>query len=387
MRALLPEPGRRERLEEELEASEGGPLDGVLLAVKDVFAVNGLEMRCGSALPAALFDWPEASSVTRLRAAGCLVVGKAVTAEFACLDPNGTANPRDVTRTPGGSSSGSAAAVAAGYADVALGTQTVGSILRPAAYCGIVGYKPTLGRVPTDGILAYAPSVDCPGLLAADLDVAERTAAVLVPEWSGAPAVSAVRLAVPDGPYLDVAEDATREAFDARLDALQAAGVEVVRVPALLDWDELVDVNLRLTNAELADSHAPWFDAWAPLYRPTVATCVLAGRQVRPAEREECLAKRARTTEVLERALAEAGADAWVSPATTGPPPVGLRATGSPAMNMPWTFAGLPALALPSGGAVDAPLTGLQLASPRGSDERLFGIARHVARALASSAS
>ena len=149
IRALLPEADRRSRLLEEAgrlqtEAAADLPLFGMLVAVKDIIHVDGFETRAGSQLPAAVLAGPEAGCIRALRAAGALVLGKAVTTEFACFKPAATRNPRNLRHSPGGSSSGSAAAVAAGYCPLALGSQTIGSIARPAAFCGIVGFKPGL---------------------------------------------------------------------------------------------------------------------------------------------------------------------------------------------------------------------------------------------------
>ena len=156
VRAVLPEPGRRARLVANAEAllarypdaADRPALFGAVVGLKDIFITDGFATRLGSAIPSDLFSGPEATSVRRLREAGALVLGKTVTTEFAGYDPGATANPHNVGHTPGGSSSGSAAAVAAGFAELALGTQTVGSVIRPASFCGVVGYKPSLGRIP-----------------------------------------------------------------------------------------------------------------------------------------------------------------------------------------------------------------------------------------------
>ena len=166
--SLMPEPNRFERLHRDAEAllaqyrepASRPALFGALLGVKDVFRVDGFETRAGSRLPPSTFAGPEASSVTRLRHAGALLLGKTVSTEFAYFAPGPTRNPHDPERTPGGSSSGSAAAVGAGLCDATLGTQTIGSVTRPASFCGVVGFKPSFGRVPTDGIIPLAPGLD-----------------------------------------------------------------------------------------------------------------------------------------------------------------------------------------------------------------------------------
>src|SRR5436305_8436203 len=174
IQALLPEPGRRERLLREaaaLEArypvpAERPPLFGIPVGVKDIFHVDGFVTLAGSELPPELFAGPEAAAVTRLREAGALILGKTATTEFAFLAPASTRNPRNPAHTPGGSSSGSAAAVAAGFCPLALGTQTVGSSIRPAAFCGVAGYVASRGRVSLDGILPFSPSLDQFGMFA-----------------------------------------------------------------------------------------------------------------------------------------------------------------------------------------------------------------------------
>src|SRR5438045_4726980 len=169
--ALLPEQDRRQRLLTEAEAlqkrfpepASRPPLFGILLGVKDIFRVAGFPTQAGSQLPAELFDGPEAASVTLLRNTGALILGKTISAEFAWIEPGPTRNPHNLDHTPGGSSSGSAAAVAAGFCPLALGSQTVGSVIRPAAFCGVVGFKPSYGRISTDGMVFCSSSLDTIG--------------------------------------------------------------------------------------------------------------------------------------------------------------------------------------------------------------------------------
>ncbi len=158
IRSLMPERGRAERLERELSATPDGPLRGLVVGVKDIFHVDGLPTTAGSTLPVEELAGPEAAAVSLLRNAGAVVLGKTVTTEFAFAEPGPTRNPRNPEHTPGGSSSGSAAAVAAGHCPLALGSQTVGSVIRPAAFCGVVGYKPSYGRISTAGVIPLAES-------------------------------------------------------------------------------------------------------------------------------------------------------------------------------------------------------------------------------------
>ena len=243
--SLMPEANRFERLRREADAllakhpdpASRPALFGALLGVKDVFRVDGFETRAGSRLPPSTFAGPEASSVTRLRRAGALVLGKTVSTEFAYFAPGPTHNPHDPERTPGGSSSGSAAAVGAGLCDVALGTQTIGSVTRPASFCGVVGFKPSFGRVPTDGIIPLAPGLDHVGCFTADVRGARLAAAELLGaalDSPSAPERTRPRLAIPVGPYLDRADAEGRKHFEGVCLHLRSSGYELVDLPAML---------------------------------------------------------------------------------------------------------------------------------------------------------
>ncbi len=382
-RALLPEDGRRERLLREAtglatrysDAGSRPPLYGVLAAVKDIIAVDGMPTRAGSALPLEAFPLTEGPAVRRLRDAGALILGKTVTTEFAYFDPGATTNPHDARRTPGGSSSGSAAAVAAGYALVALGTQTVGSVIRPAAFCGVVGFKPTYGRVPTDGVLYYSPSVDHIGFFTQDAAGAHIVGSVLIDGWrAGVSIAPAVTLGVPEGPYLAQAEPRAREAFEASLRALEASGIAVRRVPALRDIDAVNRRHRALSTAEFREQHLERFARWGSLVRGASASLFDDGASVTAAERAEGLTGREALRRELEALMDGHGIDAWVAPAATGPAPIGLRSTGDPAMNLPWTHAGMPAVTLPAG-RVDSMPVGMQVVGRFGQDEELLALA------------
>ncbi|MDQ3007957.1 MAG: amidase, partial [Chloroflexota bacterium] len=158
-------------------------LFGALVGVKDIFHVEGFVTQAGSRLLSGLLQGTEAKSVTRLKEAGALIFGKTVTTEFAYFFPGPTRNPHNPEHTPGGSSSGSAAAVAAGFCHMALGTQTIGSIIRPAAFCGVVGFKPTYDRISREGVIPLSPSLDHIGFFTSDVETAKHAAAVLIGDW------------------------------------------------------------------------------------------------------------------------------------------------------------------------------------------------------------
>ncbi|MEM7305631.1 MAG: amidase [Planctomycetota bacterium] len=383
LRAFLPEPDRRGRLQREHgdEPRRRGPV----LAVKDIFRVDGFETRAGSSLPPHELAGDEAECVRRFRAAGAWVLGKTHTTEFAMLDPGPTRNPHDHARTPGGSSSGSAAAVSAGLAEVALGSQTVGSVLRPAAYCGVVGFKPTFDRVPTAGVLYCSPSVDHVGLFARDVATMTSAARTACLGWTqAAERGTAPRMLVPDGPYLEQQPDDGRAEFEQRLDRLVARGVELERVPCMDDFEALAHRHSRLVAYEFAREHQRLYELYGERYRDCARNLVVTGRDVGEAEADEARASCVELRSRLERLLDEHRADLWVSPPAMGTAPVGLEATGSPAMNLPWTHAGLPTLGLPAGPGADGMPLGLQLSARFGRDEELLAAAAWLEpRALA----
>ncbi len=246
--AFLAEPARRQRLRTqtaELRSRYAGPgarppLFGATVGVKDIFHVDGFVTRAGTNLPPQLFAGDEAAVVRQLKTAGALIMGKTVTTEFAYFEPGPTRNPHNIEHTPGGSSSGSAAAVAAGMCTLALGTQTIGSVIRPAAFCGIVGYKPSLGRIDPEGLVFFSRTIDHVGLFTQDVDGMAVAAAVLCAEWSPYAKADALPvLGVPDGPYLDQADEAALRKFEEEVLMLQVAGYAVKRVPAFEDIAEL----------------------------------------------------------------------------------------------------------------------------------------------------
>ncbi|MER5638345.1 amidase [Kitasatospora sp. NPDC002227] len=377
VQAFVAEPGRYTRLSAEAEQLAAGPLHGVPVGVKDVIHVNGLPTHAGSALPPGVLTGPEGTAVRRLKAAGALITGKTVTAEFAVLAPGPTRNPHNQAHTPGGSSSGSAAAVATGLVPLALGTQTVGSIVRPAAYCGVVGWRPSAGRMPVDGLIPHSPTLDTLGVFTAELAGAELAASLLCDEWRRQPpATGELLLGVPDGPYLERATPEGRAVFEQQLRVLAGLGVGIRRVPVMGSFDELVQDLRTVIRYELAQVHAEWFARFGGLYRPETAAAIRIGREVDQAEHAAALRARSLFQEVLADTMAATGVDLWVTPAAPGVAPVGLETTGDAVMSLPWSFAGLPALALPAGRSPAGLPYGLQLVGAAGADERLIELAR-----------
>ena len=388
--AFLPEPGRRNRLIREATALDARhddpanrpPLFGVPVGIKDIFHVDGYLTEAGSSVPAAAITGAESTAVTRLRDAGALNMGKAHTTEFAYFDPPPTRNPNALDHTPGGSSSGSAAAVAAGICPLALGSQTIGSVIRPAAFCGVVGYKPSYGRIPMDGVVGFAPSVDHVGIFTADVAGSARAASVLCDGWEPVTPDDPPVVGVVEGPYVEQATSAGRAGVDAGADALEAAGYEVRRVPMLSDIEDVNESHDALAAAEFALTHAEWHAEYGEAYAPETVGLIEEGRSVGVDELADARAARLDLRDRIGERAREAGVDLLCSPAAPGPAPEGIDDTGDPIMNLPWTNAGVPALTVPCGRVGDLPL-GLQVVAPFGGDESLLAWGERIAAAVA----
>jgi Asp-tRNA(Asn)/Glu-tRNA(Gln) amidotransferase A subunit family amidase len=359
---------------------------GLLVAVKDNIACNGLApARCGSDLPPgahAINAGPEATIVTRLREAGCVIAGKTRLAEFAALAPPVTANPHNAAYSPGGSSSGSAAAVAAGFVDAALGTQTIGSIGRPAAFSGVAALAPTRGRVPRDGVELYSPSVDVVGAFAKDCNTLRDVSSYIYDDWEEPDPEGGVlprkKLVV-----LETFRDAvcTAEAktnFAQALAYLRDAGFEgtacAMPTPLLDDFASLARRHSCLVNAELKKGHAKRFADHGPLYRPETAALLRASYDaVYPGSMEAL-------REELEAALGDTFAFFVAPAAATVPPLLAEGTTGDPSASLPFAHAGLPSVTLPVGRdhATNLPVC-LQFVGRAGADEALLQFAARLA--------
>ncbi len=389
--AFVPEPGRFDRLRREAETllqhlpdpAHRPPLFGVPVGVKDIFHVQGFATRAGSALPPDALAGQEAAAVSRLKAAGALILGKTVTTEFASFAPGPTRNPANVAHTPGGSSSGSAAAVAAGFAPLTVGSQTIGSVARPASFCGVVGTKPTYDRVSRAGVIPVSTFLDHVGWFTVDVAGAHLVASLLCHDWRGEVPHRPPVAGVPEGPYLERATAEGLDLFQAACEQLKAAGLEIKPVPLFADFDEIEARHRRLFDGEMARTHEAWFRRYENLYRPKTVEILMRGRRVRDEQLAADRAGRAAVRAELEAAMAQHEVDLWLSPSATGTAPLGIDATGDPIMNLPWTQAGVPTVTVPAGrGANDLPF-GLQIAGRAGEDEALLAWARPIERELA----
>jgi Asp-tRNA(Asn)/Glu-tRNA(Gln) amidotransferase A subunit family amidase len=374
-------------LDTELQVGRNwGPLHGIPIGVKDIINVKGRPIRCGMAG----WEWVtrsvDAAIVARLRAAGAIILGKTVTTPFAWIDPPVTRNPWNLGRTPGGSSSGSAAAVACGMCLAALGTQTGGSITRPAAFCGVAGMKPTYGYIDEEGIFPLAPTLDHPGFIArsvADLrlifEVCRR------PELPAEPDVAWVRGAVerprlwrPRGLFDRLASMEMGTALSSALECLGDAGAEVkdLEDASSLETD-LLEPLLRdhrvILASEAAATHQKLGEARPATYPAQIAELLREGDKVRAVDYVQAREQRKQHRVAMDQMLSRA--DAMITPAALGAAP-DLSTTGDPVFNSPWSLLGLPTVCFPIGLSADGLPLAVQLIGRSGFDLHLLRTAQ-----------
>ncbi len=393
IQALIPEDNRFTRLQQEAadlldrypDLIRRPVLFGALAGVKDIFHADGFATQAGSRLPTDLLAGVEAESVTRLKNAGALIFGKTVTTEFAYFSPGPTRNPHNPEHTPGGSSSGSAAAVAAGFCHLALGTQTIGSIIRPASFCGVVGLKPTYDRVSRAGVVPLSASLDHVGFFACDVETAIQAARTLYNDWDEPIAeLKKPLLGIPEGPYLASTSQENLVHFRILCNALENAGYELQSVDMMPDFAEVRSRHDVIMSSEAARFHQDWFGQHEDRYSAKFAELIHRGRQVTDEKLQDALLARDQFRAQMRSAFLDHNIDLWISPSTVGAAPAGLESTGDPVMNLPWTQAGLPALNLPAGRDQQGLPLGLQIVGNWYKDESLLFWARDMQKALSN---
>ncbi|MGE5269896.1 MAG: amidase [Thiohalocapsa sp.] len=364
-----------------------GPLHGLPVAVKDLIDTVDMPTGYGSAIYQGHRPAADAACVALARAAGAVILGKTVTTEFACFTAGKTANPRNPAHTPGGSSSGSAAAVADLMVPLALGTQTAGSVIRPAAFCGIVGYKPSFGLIPRAGVKMLADSLDTIGTMARNVADAAFLAGVL----GGRPALrhiappaAAPRFGFYRTPMWDEAEPATVAALDRARAALQAKGASIGEIAVPSEHRGLTAAQDTVMGFELVRGLAHERLRHSAELSPRLAQQLDAGMTV---------GADAYDAAVAETAAAWAGLDAFfgpcdaiLTPAAPGEAPPGLGYTGNPVFNRMWTLLGVPCVTLPALWGDSGLPTGVQLVGRPGQDAQLMAAAMFAELALAEAA-
>jgi Asp-tRNA(Asn)/Glu-tRNA(Gln) amidotransferase A subunit family amidase len=361
-----------------------GPLHGIPVGVKDIFDTDDLPTEMGSPVFVGNRPVKNARLVERVIAAGGYALGKTATAEFAFMHPAETRNPWNPKHTPGGSSSGSAAAVAAGHVPVAVGTQTNGSVIRPAAFCGVVGFKPTLDTLPIQGVLPFSETLDQVGVFARSVaDVAYFTACVADSD-AFTPEVDALsrppKVAVlPRFPW-NSAEGKAAAQLQAILGRLAAAGTEVKSLDLPDEFEDAKRVHRTIMLYEGAREHAPRQALHRRVMSAALNAAIDEGLAMSHDEYRAALARRAALAEIALDLFADC--DAIASLPAPGPAPERLDITGDPSFCTLWTLVGFPALTLPTG-LSDAGLPyGIQLAGPAHDDGRLLRVARWCEAAI-----
>jgi amidase len=355
-----------------------GALHGVPIGVKDVIDTFDLPTEMGSAIYKGNRAACDAACVAVARAAGAVILGKTVTAEFAGMFPGPTTNPHNPAHTPGGSSSGSAAAVADMMVPAAFGTQTGGSVLRPAAYCGVVGYKPTFNLINRSGIKFAAESLDTIGVITRTIDDAELLTAAVIGKTPARRAMeSAPRLGLCRTPLWDTAQPETRHAVEDAAKRLAAAGASVREITLPEEFSRLFHASREtINNYERSKSMAGDFAAHGERISKVLSDRIRLGMAMRHDDylaalrlAEDCRAR-------IE--VAYEGLDAMISPCVKGEAPRGLNPTGDPAFQQFWTVLYGPSMSLPTHRGPNGLPVGLQVVARRYDDDRLFACARWI---------
>jgi len=369
------------------EARDGetprGPLHGVPVGIKDIIDTAGLPTEKGSPIWRDHQPVADAVCVSQLRRAGAVILGKTATTEFAALAPAATANPHNPEHTPGGSSSGSAAGVADFHVPLALGTQTMGSIIRPAAFCGVVGYKPSFGTVPRSGVFELCDHLDTIGLLARtpnDLPVALAALTGTPTATFEAPNDAPPRIAVIKSPAWDEADPPTKALLHAAAKTLKDAGATVTEIEAPDVLHQAMDAHWAVAVYEISRALSWEWDTHRDEISPKMRGLIEEGLTV-PRERYLRALETAQMARDWSRE-AFGAIDVLLTPSAPGEAPHGLQSTGSPAFNRLWTLLHLPCATLPAGTGPEGLPLGVQLVGAQRQDAELIASACWVAARL-----
>ena len=376
--------------EEELEKGVNvGPLHGVPIGLKDIYYTAGIPTTACSKVYEEFVPEYDATTVTLLKNAGAIMMGKTVTTEFACMDPSPTKNPWNPAHTPGGSSSGSAVAVATRMCPAALGSQTVGSVLRPASYNGVVGFKPTFGRVSRYGVIPVSWSLDHVGWMARSVEDAALLMQVMAvadpnePITVGLPADDFMAgLASPSAPriglirrfFYDNSDEETRKHTDGIVDQLSRAGATIEEIPLPDSIDTAMEDQRTIMAVEGAAFHQPMYERQSQDYQPKLREMLRQGLATDGQTYSRALERRQQFTAEMQALAGKA--DVLLTPSTPTPALPDITNTGNTMFQGPWTSCGLPVITIPSGLAASGLPFGIQLASAPFSEPKLLAAAR-----------
>ena len=376
--------------EAELESGARlGPLHGVPIAIKDIYYTAGIPTTACSKVYADFVPTFDATTITLLKGAGAIMLGKTVTTEFACLDPSPTLNPWNPAHTPGGSSSGSAVSVASRMCAIAMGSQTVGSVLRPASYNGVIGLKPTYGRVSRYGVIPVSWSLDTMGWMSRSVEDAALLLQIMAGPDPQDPVAS--RREVPDylaelkspqpprvgllhGFFHENADEETRKHLDEVVQRLSQAGAQVEEFALPESINTAVEDQLTIMAVEGASFHKPMYERQAQDYQPLLRDMIRRGLETDGTTYSRALESRLQFITDMHQ-LAEQ-ADVLLTPSTPTPALPDVTNTGNTIFQGPWTSCGLPAITLPSGLAASGLPLGIQLIAAPFEEGRLLAAAR-----------
>lgn len=376
--------------QEELEKGVNvGPLHGVPIGLKDIYYTAGIPTTACSKVYEEFVPEYDATTVTLLKNAGAIMMGKTVTTEFACMDPSPTKNPWNPAHTPGGSSSGSAVAVATRMCPAALGSQTVGSVLRPASYNGVVGFKPTFGRVSRYGVIPVSWSLDHVGWMARSVEDAALLMQVMAvadpnePITVGLPADdfmaglashSAPRIGLIRRFFYDNSDEETRKHTDGIVDQLSRAGATIEEIPLPDSIDTAMEDQRTIMAVEGAAFHQPMYERQSQDYQPKLREMLRQGLATDGQTYSRALERRQQFTAEMQALAGKA--DVLLTPSTPTPALPDITNTGNTMFQGPWTSCGLPVITIPSGLAASGLPFGIQLASAPFSEPKLLAAAR-----------
>ena len=379
----------RKKSEEVKSGAALGPLHGVPIGLKDIYYTAGIPTTACSRLYADFVPDYDATTVALMKQAGAIMLGKTVTTEFACLDPSPTLNPWNPAHTPGGSSSGSAVAVAVKMCPAAMGSQTVGSVLRPASYNGVVGFKPTLGRVSRYGIIPVSWSLDTAGWMTrtvedaalllnvmAGTDPQDPVASALAPEdyLRASADPSPPRIGLLRGYFNDNSNSETKAHTEQIVEKLSREGAAIEEISLDDSIQTAMDDQRLIMAVEGGAFHQDMFRTRSEEYQPLLREMLRLGLETSGADYSRALERRLRFMADMKDAAAKA--DVLLTPSTPTPALADLTNTGNSMYQGPWTSCGIPAISIPSGLASSGLPMGIQLASAHFQEARLFAAAR-----------
>jgi Asp-tRNA(Asn)/Glu-tRNA(Gln) amidotransferase A subunit family amidase len=380
-------------LDEELKAGKDrGPLHGIPIGIKDIIDVEGMPTGCGAKRWAERIATDDADVVETLRGAGAVIMGKTVTTAYASLDPSITRNPWNLERTPGGSSSGSAAAVATGMCLGALGSQTGGSITRPASFCGVAGMKPSRYMVKTDGVFPLAPSMDHVGPIARTVDdllllfrvIRRYSSEKEAPDGNSQSREAPPRLGRLRGFFDRRADPVVRTAVDEVVRELEQRGAKVIELEDPVDFNQVLADHGKVVIAEATAAHSDWLDDFPDDYPARIRGQILEGRSLTAFEYLRAKGRMIDKACLVVGALMREQLNALITPATATTAP-DRSSTGDPAFNAPWSYTGLPTVSFPIGLASDGLPVAIQIIGYHVHDQELLRDARWCEQAIRTS--